>query len=259
MQSHFNQVEALSLTRRPSPTLETCHIPDRSPISRSQRRQVAATHSLHRINPNPPILPMLPSWSGINWQSLTNVTDLMSHLMPSISPASNLIRRSFSTTRLTALPFTTKILLVTVDCEPGPSQQKSPSFLSCTIFCEQWGQIPLVSSDLSSRCILIPGATSGLGLEVARHLAAMGPRSLLLTYRNSTSRFSTITQRSGVISSTVDLTSFASIKKLKHETTLQVNYLSNALLSILLLPHLIANFLRRRCIELSFSRATDIR
>ncbi|KAJ7735655.1 hypothetical protein DFH07DRAFT_111514 [Mycena maculata] len=49
---------------------------------------------------------------------------------------------------------------------------------------EQWGQIPLLNGDLSGRSIVLTGATGGLGLEAAVHLAAMRPRNLLLTYRS---------------------------------------------------------------------------
>ncbi|KAJ7583474.1 short-chain dehydrogenase [Mycena floridula] len=138
---------------------------------------------------------------------------------------------------------------------------------------EQWGPIPLITGDLSSRSILLTGAASGLGFEAATHLASMQPRCLLLTYRNtggSGGSFDALTKISpSVIGSALDLTSFASVKKLvteaeaSHidtfvgnaamatrvfaktedgwETALQVNYLSNALLSILLLPQLVKN------------------
>ncbi|KAJ7509853.1 short-chain dehydrogenase [Mycena galericulata] len=139
---------------------------------------------------------------------------------------------------------------------------------------EQWGSIPLVDGDLSARSILLTGASSGLGLEAAAHLAALKPRNLLLTHRNSVESQPVLlalkdVSPQSVIASQLDLTSFASVKKLESvavplridtfvgnaalatrtfsrtedgwETALQVNYLSNALLSILLLPHLLKN------------------
>ncbi|KAJ7656349.1 short-chain dehydrogenase [Mycena polygramma] len=137
---------------------------------------------------------------------------------------------------------------------------------------EQWGPIPLLASDLSARSVLITGASSGLGLAAATHLAGMNPRRLCLTYRNFAAcppAFHALQSGSpqSVNTSILDLASFASVKKLVAEagaegidtlvgnaamvtrsyaktedgweTALQVNYLSNALLCILLLPQLI--------------------
>ncbi|KAJ7188859.1 short-chain dehydrogenase [Mycena filopes] len=137
---------------------------------------------------------------------------------------------------------------------------------------EQWGHLSLTTGDLSRRSVLITGAGSGLGLEAATHIAAMRPQSLLLTHRNSSdSPPSSILSLSkdipGIACTRLDLTSFASVKELAldarvglidtlvanaamatrkfvktedgWEFALQVNYLSNALLCILLLPHLI--------------------
>ncbi|KAJ7144994.1 short-chain dehydrogenase [Mycena crocata] len=140
-------------------------------------------------------------------------------------------------------------------------------------FREQWGQIPLISGDLSTRSLLLTGASSGLGLEAAAHLAAMSPRRLMLTHRNSNApppALQALVDASKVATlSFLDLTSFASIKNIASdaeaasidtfvanaamatrnfvrtedgwETALQVNYLSNALLCVLLLPRLIQN------------------
>ncbi|KAJ6512895.1 short-chain dehydrogenase [Mycena sanguinolenta] len=138
-------------------------------------------------------------------------------------------------------------------------------------FREQWGHIPLTTGDLSRRAVLLTGAGSGLGLYAATHLASMHPRKLLLTHRDDSGPPSALLALgkglADVTPSFLDLTSFASVKKLEveasdvdtfvgnaamatrkfvktedgWETALQVNYLSNALLCILLLPHLIKN------------------
>lgn len=88
-------------------------------------------------------------------------------------------------------------------------------------FREQWGQIPLITGDLSKRSILLTGAASGLGLEAATHLAAMSTRKLLLTHRDASGTPSAILalgdKAPGVAASFLDLTSFASIKKLELE------------------------------------------
>ncbi|KAK7062197.1 short-chain dehydrogenase [Favolaschia claudopus] len=138
-------------------------------------------------------------------------------------------------------------------------------------FREQWGPIPLITGDLSQRAILLTGAASGLGFHAATHLASMKPRKLLLTHRDAAGPSSSLLAVGNGLASIsptfLDLTSFASVKKVEAEATdvdtlvanaalatrkfvktedgwetaLQVNYLSNALLCILLLPHLIKN------------------
>ncbi|KAJ7931794.1 short-chain dehydrogenase [Mycena leptocephala] len=141
-------------------------------------------------------------------------------------------------------------------------------------FREQWSQTPLVTGDLSARSLILTGASGGLGLHAASHLAAMRPYRLWLTYKNLANCPPTFhALQSGspqtVATSLLDLASFASVKELESqagtenidtfvgnaamatrsytrtkdgwETALQVNYLSNALLCILLLPHLIKN------------------
>ncbi|KAJ7693844.1 hypothetical protein B0H17DRAFT_932449 [Mycena rosella] len=136
---------------------------------------------------------------------------------------------------------------------------------------DQWAQIPLINGDLSARSILLTGAGSGLGLEAAAHLAAMRSQWLFLTHRNLGGFQPAFAALRNGPSQTMhlDLTSFASVRKIASEagaanidtfvgnatlatrnfaktedgweTVLQVNYLSNALLFILLLPHLIKN------------------
>lgn len=50
---------------------------------------------------------------------------------------------------------------------------------------EQWGANPeLEKQDLSGQTVLIVGASVGLGLEAAKHLAKMGPGKLVLACRS---------------------------------------------------------------------------
>ncbi|KAJ7321141.1 short-chain dehydrogenase [Mycena albidolilacea] len=132
---------------------------------------------------------------------------------------------------------------------------------------EQWGDIPLSTPDLSKRAVLLTRAGSRLGLHAATHLASMHPQKLLLTHRNSfgiPSSLIALLKTAGVSTSFLDLTSFASVKKLEADARdvdtfvgnaatvtwkfaktedgwETLNYLSNALLCILLLPRLIRN------------------
>lgn len=46
------------------------------------------------------------------------------------------------------------------------------------------GVKPALQADLSGRTVLVVGATTGIGLELAKHFAKMGPRRLILTGRN---------------------------------------------------------------------------
>ena len=53
---------------------------------------------------------------------------------------------------------------------------------------DQYASIPPISSlqiDLSQRVVVVVGASSGIGLETARHLASMHPRELVLGCRNA--------------------------------------------------------------------------
>ncbi|OJA17080.1 hypothetical protein AZE42_09121 [Rhizopogon vesiculosus] len=72
---------------------------------------------------------------------------------------------------------------------------------------EQWTELPVPTANVSGKSLVVVGANVGLGNEAAVHLAQLKPKSLLITTRD--------------------------------EVKLQVNYLSTALLSILMLPHLV--------------------
>ncbi|KAH7888900.1 short-chain dehydrogenase [Phlebopus sp. FC_14] len=140
---------------------------------------------------------------------------------------------------------------------------------------EQWTQIPVPSADVSNKSVVVVGSTVGLGFEAAVHLAKLKPKTLLLTSRDDEKCKRTkdeVEQRStftGIESWPLELGSFDSVRKFADrvdaegisvnafianagistfkygqtqdgwESTLQVNYLSTTLLSILMLPHLI--------------------
>ncbi|KAF8525873.1 short-chain dehydrogenase [Hysterangium stoloniferum] len=145
---------------------------------------------------------------------------------------------------------------------------------------EQWRTIPLISGSLHGRSILLTGANVGLGHDAAKHLAKKKPARLLLTAREMNVSENTCQKIGGEVAAqktelqplTVDLSSFKSVIKLvetleQHpewkvdtivfnaakatrqysktedgwETTLQVNYLSNVLLCLLLVPQLLKN------------------
>ncbi|KAF9227183.1 NAD(P)-binding protein [Gyrodon lividus] len=140
---------------------------------------------------------------------------------------------------------------------------------------EQWTTIPVPSADISDKSIVVTGSNVGLGFEAAVHFAKLRPKKLLLTSRDETKCRQTkedIEQRytfKDIESWPLELGSFDSVRKFADrieaegfamnafvanaglstmtyaktqdgwETSLQVNYLSTALLSILMLPHLI--------------------
>ncbi|KAH7923134.1 short-chain dehydrogenase [Leucogyrophana mollusca] len=145
-------------------------------------------------------------------------------------------------------------------------------------FREQRTALPLASGDLTGKTVMVVGSNVGLGLEATVHLANMKPARVIATCRDLDKCEQTrkvIEQRvtgaqSDVISWPLELTSFDSVRVFvdkfegesdrridtlvanasvfKHgftkttdgwETSFQVNYLSTALLSILLLPHLV--------------------
>jgi len=140
---------------------------------------------------------------------------------------------------------------------------------------EQWTELPIPTADVSGKSLVVVGANIGLGYEAAVHLAQLKPKSLLTTSRDEAKcdmSKADIESRSGMTdieSWPLELSSFDSVRSFVdnfeakgrtvdalianagvstmkyartsdgYETTLQVNYLSTALLSILMLPHLI--------------------
>ncbi|KAH7923140.1 NAD(P)-binding protein [Leucogyrophana mollusca] len=140
---------------------------------------------------------------------------------------------------------------------------------------EQWTELPVAKADVSNKTLVVLGANIGLGLEAAVHFAQLKPGKLLVTCRDAEKCETTIRElerRSGnpeISSWPLELSSFKSVSSFVDrfeaesgklnalvanagvstfdyartpdgwETTLQVNYLSTALLSILMIPSLI--------------------
>jgi NAD(P)-dependent dehydrogenase (short-subunit alcohol dehydrogenase family) len=140
---------------------------------------------------------------------------------------------------------------------------------------EQWTELPISTADVSNQTLIVVGANVGLGNEAAVHLAQLKPKSLLITSRDETkcelskADVETRSGMTGIESLLLELSSFDSVRSFVdnfeakgytanvlianasllttkyaktpdgYETTFQVNYLSTALLSILMLPHLI--------------------
>ncbi|GBE80161.1 Short-chain dehydrogenase/reductase tropG [Sparassis crispa] len=141
---------------------------------------------------------------------------------------------------------------------------------------EQFTDIPVPTGSLKGKTIVVVGANVGLGFEAAKRLAQLEPDRLVVTSRDATKgeeakKLIGDGANSGELSlSLVDFSSFDSVRAFADEIadggnakldsllinagvatsiyaptsdgwekTLQVNYLSNALLSILLLPTLI--------------------
>ncbi|KAH7910002.1 hypothetical protein BJ138DRAFT_160175 [Hygrophoropsis aurantiaca] len=148
------------------------------------------------------------------------------------------------------------------------------SFLSAFID-QQCTVPPVVTADLTDQTILVVGANVGIGFEAAKHFARMNPRKLIMACRNERKgkdAIKELEQETGyerVELRLVDLASFASVTAFAEkfsgeqdtrldilvmnagvvmgeygttedgwETTLQVNHLATALLSLLLFPHL---------------------
>jgi len=142
--------------------------------------------------------------------------------------------------------------------------------------CDQWSTIPPVeTTDLSTKTVVVVGANVGIGFEAAKHFARMNPARVIMACRNETkgkAALADIQKETGSNSCElwqVDLADFASVKSFaekferecprldilvmnagivasKYETsvagwesTIQVNNLSTALLSLLLLPRMV--------------------
>ncbi|KAH7921754.1 NAD(P)-binding protein [Leucogyrophana mollusca] len=141
---------------------------------------------------------------------------------------------------------------------------------------EQWAELPVARADLGGKTLLVVGANVGLGHEASVRFAEMNPERLLVTCRDASKCEQAkqgIEERSGsnaVSAWPLDLDSFDSVRAFVDrfesegggkvdalvanagiasgtyaktqdgwEKMLQVNYLSTALLSLLMLPHLI--------------------
>ncbi|KAG0700364.1 short-chain dehydrogenase [Suillus ampliporus] len=140
---------------------------------------------------------------------------------------------------------------------------------------EQWTELPISTADVSDKSLVLVGTNVGLGNEAAVHLAQLTPKSLLITSRDEAKceqAKADVETRSGttdIESWPLELSSFDSVRSFVnrfeakgctvdvlianagvstkkyaktsdgYETTFQINYLSTALLSILMLPHLI--------------------
>lgn len=142
---------------------------------------------------------------------------------------------------------------------------------------DQWSALPPVeTADLSGRTVLVVGANVGIGLEASKHFARMQPARLIITCRSDTKGKATLaeiereTGYNGCELWIVDLANFASVTAFADkfekeggdlhilvmnaaialpvyqrttdgwETMLQVNYLATSLLSLLLIPQLVA-------------------
>ncbi|TFK96205.1 short-chain dehydrogenase [Pterulicium gracile] len=136
--------------------------------------------------------------------------------------------------------------------------------------------LPVASEDLSEQTVVILGANTGLGFEAAKHFARMEPGRLILACRSQSKgaeALDTLRRETGYERGEVwmiDLADFASIGRFAdrfnqeearldilvanaasglatyeltkdgYETTLQVNHLSTTLVSLLLLPKMVA-------------------
>ncbi|KAL4250005.1 NAD(P)-binding domain superfamily protein [Abortiporus biennis] len=134
---------------------------------------------------------------------------------------------------------------------------------------------PVVQKDLSGKTVAVIGANTGIGLEAAKHFARMNPARLILacrTYEKGQAAASQIKNETGyekTESWPIELTDFSTVRAFAErfekedvpldillnnaavaipkyektvdgwETTVQVNHLSLALLTILLLPRLL--------------------
>ncbi|KAH7927029.1 short-chain dehydrogenase [Leucogyrophana mollusca] len=145
-----------------------------------------------------------------------------------------------------------------------------------TFVYDQWSTVPpVVTADLSGQTVIVVGASTGIGLEATKHFARMKPGRLIAACRNEAKGKSAVaeveneTGYNGAELWLVDLADFASVKAFADkferegggrldilvmnagilmteyegtvdgwESTIQVNHLSTALLSLLLLPHL---------------------
>ncbi|KAH7922271.1 NAD(P)-binding protein [Leucogyrophana mollusca] len=143
------------------------------------------------------------------------------------------------------------------------------------IICDQWSTIPpVVTADLTGQTVIVVGANIGIGLEASKHFARMNPGKLIMGCRSEAkgkAALAEVENETGYKHAElwlIDLANFASVKSFAErfgreegrldilvmnagilmleyegtvdgwESTIQVNHLSTALLSLLLLPHL---------------------
>ncbi|KAJ6580899.1 short-chain dehydrogenase [Mycena capillaripes] len=145
-----------------------------------------------------------------------------------------------------------------------------------TFIVDQWRrQLPVLKADLTDKTVVVLGANTGIGFEVAKHFSTMNPRRLIFACRSQSKgqaavdRLKAETGYSKAELWIIDLADFASVKQFadkferdggrldilvenagiatnKYESTkdgwessLQVNDLSTSLLALLLLPTMI--------------------
>ncbi|KAH0834222.1 hypothetical protein J3R83DRAFT_11535 [Lanmaoa asiatica] len=141
---------------------------------------------------------------------------------------------------------------------------------------DQWSTVPPVESvDLTGKTVVVVGANTGIGFEAAKHFARMNPAKLALACRSQSKGETAVSEIKSATGSKscelwkVDLADFSSVTKFAErfqresgrldllvmnaamapmgyqetidgwESALQVNHLGTALLSLLLLPHLV--------------------
>ena len=156
----------------------------------------------------------------------------------------------------------------------GPPQESPRSLFLKSQLCSpvQW---PPKDTNLEGKVAIVTGSSSGLGLEASRQLLSFGLSSLIMAVR-STAKGETVASRFrhqfpkadiqvwslemesydsiqafarrvnddlsrldiAILNAGMQIGNFAVIPNTGHETLIQVNYLSNMLLGILLLPSL---------------------
>lgn len=57
-------------------------------------------------------------------------------------------------------------------------------FSTLSFLRQQWTAVPISSTDISDKSIVVTGANVGLGFEAAVHLARLKPKRLILTTRD---------------------------------------------------------------------------
>ncbi|KAH7906760.1 hypothetical protein BJ138DRAFT_1174848 [Hygrophoropsis aurantiaca] len=141
---------------------------------------------------------------------------------------------------------------------------------------DQWSTVPAVeTADLTGQTVVVVGANTGIGLEAAKHFAKMNPKRLIIgcrSFERGNAALEEIKKETDYLHTElwlIDLTDFSTVKAFADrfneeggkkidilvmnagilksqylqtadgwEETVQVNHLSTALLSILLLPNL---------------------